>query len=710
MNVQVMKQRKRGGVAAAIACALLGSAFASERAHAIDLVLTPSTGAIKVGDTLNVDVLLTGLNANSEIVSAFDLDLLFNPQIFSMSAVQFSQLLGTDSLATANTATAGRIDFSNVSLLPNASLATLQGTSGTVRIATISLTATGAGQGTLTFDQQTPPGTLVIGSNPAARLTLDNVGSATFSVTQNQPPIANAGGSRTVTDGDLRPGETITLNAGPSTDPDGTITSYQWLEGQTVLGTGPTIQVKLTDGAHLITLRVTDNNGVISTDTVTINVAAAARVQVSQLAPFLPPNEAAMAAGIDSVCNRLLNKQGPLTSDQADLLNRCDGIQIPTNSIGNQVQAIEELNGEDFAAARVQMLLFSNFLQMGIEDRLMALRGGARGLSLANLNFIIDGQPVPVIELAELVKSVVGGASADEPGGLLDDKWSLWFRGNYTQGDKSTSLATPGFDASQFAMLAGLDYRVTNNFVVGGALSYGNSSIDFQPAGEGTLDTTTISLSLYGSAYLVRNLYVDVFANGANAAYNADRNIVYNDGLGLVSATAKGDTDGLNLSTGLNLGYEFVLGNITISPAIGALYIDANVDSFVEKGAGGLDLAFDDQSFSSFTVNAGVRANAILNFSWGVLIPQVRVDYVNELENDVAVFGVRFAADPDATAAPPIVIQTDNPDKSYWKLGAGFSAQFKHGFSGYVEYQRYEGFDFVQFHDISAGLRMQGSF
>jgi hypothetical protein len=99
-----------------------------------------------------------------------------------------------------------------------------------------------------------------------------------------------------------------------------------------------------------------------------------------------------------------------------------------------------------------------------------------------------------------------------------------------------------------------------------------------------------------------------------------------------------------------------------------------------------------------------------MNLQWGVLLPHVRIDYVREFENDVDVFGVRFAGDPDANSAPPILVTTDNPDQSYWRLAAGLSAQFKFGFSGYVEYQRLQSFEFISFQDVSVGLRMQRSF
>lgn len=39
-----------------------------------------------------------------------------------------------------------------------------------------------------------------------------------------------------------------------------------------------------------------------------------------------------------------------------------------------------------------------------------------------------------------------------------------------------------------------------------------------------------------------------------------------------------------------------------------------------------------------------------------MLLPHLRIDYVRELKDDVDVFGVRFAADPNAASTPPILV------------------------------------------------------
>jgi outer membrane autotransporter protein len=561
------------------------------------------------------------------------------------------------------------------------------------------------------------------GSNDVRLTVTDNVGnsstdSVAITVNAAAVPTANAGPDRTVADTDGEPGESVTLDGTGSTDPDDAIASFQWLldevDGEpTPLGTGPTITVRLPDGPNTVILIVTDNAQNTSTDTAVITVSEAPQEVVLSDIPNLTPNQRRMANKLDSMCDALAELAGgdvALPEDQLDLLTKCNGIRSAANTVGNQINAIEELIPDDFAVARTQTLLFANTQYASIMDRLMALRGGARGLSLAGLNVIVDGKMVPLADLQEMVgKFFGGGAAADEPGGLLSDKWGLWVRGNFSFGEKDASAASPAFDADQWAFVGGIDYRVSDKSVLGAALSYGSSEVEFA-ADDGALNTDSFALSLYGSAYAAKNFYFDGIVNISNSSYDAERNITYVDGIGLVTADAAGDTDGTTLSGGLSAGYDFLVGGLTISPNLGVFYIDTTIDGFTETGAGGLNLIYDEQEFTSFTGNAGLRLTYAWNVSWGVLLPHLRADYVREFEDDVDVFGVRFANDPNAASTPPVLVATDNPDQSYWRLAGGFSAQFKHGVSGYIEYQRLESFEFISFEDISIGLRFQRSF
>lgn len=542
------------------------------------------------------------------------------------------------------------------------------------------------------------------------------VSEVTITVGNASGPTANAGGNRNVEDTDAEDGANVTLDGSLSTDADGAIVTYRWSlitdsESETLLGSSgsPTLQTRLPNGENLIQLLVTDNVGLQSSDTVTITVADGPVITTLSDIPNLSPNQRRVAQALDRICGQLRDLS-ELSGDQQDLLIRCNGLQI-NNTTDNQVDALDEMVADDFAVARTQTLLFANTQYASVMDRLMALRGGAKGLSLAGLNIIVDGKSVPLAQLQDMVKGMLGGgASADEPGGLLSDKWGMWARGNYSFGEKDRNSSSPAFDANQWSMVGGLDYRFNDKWVGGVSLAYGQSSIDFNPRSEGALDTDTWAISLYGSTYAAKNFYFDGIVNVANASYGADRNISYVDGSGLVDVDARGDTDGMTYSAGLSGGYDFLVGGLTLSPTLGFFYIDATIDGFSERGAGGLNLIYDEQTFQSFTGNLGFRVTYAWNLSWGVLLPHVRVDYVREFKNDADVFGVRFAADPNAASTPPILVETDNPDESYWRLATGLSAQFIHGISGYIEYQRLESFEFINFQDVSMGLRFQRSF
>lgn len=90
----------------------------------------------------------------------------------------------------------------------------------------------------------------------------------------NQAPVANAGADQTVTDSNQNGTENVTLNGSASSDPDGSIVSYQWNEGGTAVATGATPTVLLSVGVHTLTLLVTDNGGLTATDVVVVTVQA----------------------------------------------------------------------------------------------------------------------------------------------------------------------------------------------------------------------------------------------------------------------------------------------------------------------------------------------------------------------------------------------------------------------------------------------------
>lgn len=90
----------------------------------------------------------------------------------------------------------------------------------------------------------------------------------------NQLPVANAGADATI----ILPDNSITLNGLPSADPDGLVTSFLWeqISGpEATMSDSSFAELLVTDlveGTYVFSLTVTDDDGAVNTDMVTVNV------------------------------------------------------------------------------------------------------------------------------------------------------------------------------------------------------------------------------------------------------------------------------------------------------------------------------------------------------------------------------------------------------------------------------------------------------
>ena len=130
-----------------------------------------------------------------------------------------------------------------------------------------------------------PTVTLSVGVHTIVLTVTDDEGATATDevvITVNAPaninPTADAGPDQTVIDTDDGGDEAITLDGSASTDSDGTIATYSWVEGVTEIATGVNPTVTLSVGVHTIVLTVTDDEGATATDEVVITVNAPANI------------------------------------------------------------------------------------------------------------------------------------------------------------------------------------------------------------------------------------------------------------------------------------------------------------------------------------------------------------------------------------------------------------------------------------------------
>ncbi len=121
---------------------------------------------------------------------------------------------------------------------------------------------------------------LALGTHTAELTVVDDEGASStdqliITVSEpapNQAPLADAGVDQQIIDVDEDGFESVTLDASNSSDSDGEIVSYEWLEGLQVIATGESPTIDLPVGGHALLLRIVDDEGAISEDGVLIDI------------------------------------------------------------------------------------------------------------------------------------------------------------------------------------------------------------------------------------------------------------------------------------------------------------------------------------------------------------------------------------------------------------------------------------------------------
>ena len=132
------------------------------------------------------------------------------------------------------------------------------------------------GSGAQVSYQYTTPGTYTVSltvTDNDGQSDTENVQITVLDSTPvNQGPVADAGSDQVVVDTDNSGSETVSLDGSGSSDSDGTIVSYEWVENGSQIATGVNPDVDLSVGSHTITLTVTDDDGATGNDVVLITV------------------------------------------------------------------------------------------------------------------------------------------------------------------------------------------------------------------------------------------------------------------------------------------------------------------------------------------------------------------------------------------------------------------------------------------------------
>ena len=207
--------------------------------------------------------------------------------------------------------------------------------------------------------------------------------------------------------------------------------------------------------------------------------------------------------------------------------------------------------------------------------------------------------------------------------------WNVWVAGDTSQLDIDNYKGFPdGVGSASGMIVAGADYRVAPGLIVGGALSSGRLSLDFnRPDGRdgGGFSQDEITASAY-LAYAKGPYRFDLIGTYGHLNYDIDRVVP----LGIASFAALGETSGSNVSLAATAGYDLKWGLLTHGPYVGLTLQRVHVDGFTETSIGPVALSFADQTRNSVVGALGYR----LNWDLGTFKPFANIAWKHEFASD----------------------------------------------------------------------------
>ena len=292
-----------------------------------------------------------------------------------------------------------------------------------------------------------------------------------------------------------------------------------------------------------------------------------------------------------------------------------------------------------------------------------------------------------------------GAASADpaNPLGI-----GVFVSTEYEKFTQDNTRFETGFDRDTVGMSFGADYLFRNGLILGAAFTYGHDFGDYDGVGGG-FDHNSYGILAYGSVQPIANMFIDAVAGYTRRDYNFDRRASITLGTLGVAGSTHGDTNGNEWRIGVNSGYDFVFGALTVGPRLGVLYRETTMNDFRESGGTGLELAYSNQNIQSLTLRPGVYGSYAFSTSWGVVIPQMTLEYVHEFLDDQRSVQFSFVQD---TQNRRFLFETTPPDRDYMNLGVGVSMVLPSGLQPFLNFRDMLAYQDRNSYTVTLGLRI----
>lgn len=247
---------------------------------------------------------------------------------------------------------------------------------------------------------------------------------------------------------------------------------------------------------------------------------------------------------------------------------------------------------------------------------------------------VLDG-PAQVVALNQATAAMARDSRA-----TLDSRFQQLRNGDNPQGalgvfggyagqhyDYSSNLAAGDGNATTHNLTVGVDYQLTDGWLIGALISGSND--DQQPSSRYEYKARGLLFSAFTALDVFEHGWVNADLHYATMDYDDIRRSMQ---LGSLTHTETGSTDGKQWGARVTVGYDFpVTSYLTTGPMAQFAWDYSNVSGYSEDGNDSTAMRFNDQNYHSQIGALGWR----LDSNFGLFNPYAEVSYQHQFGDDV---------------------------------------------------------------------------
>lgn len=438
-------------------------------------------------------------------------------------------------------------------------------------------------------------------------------------------------------------------------------------------------------GVDTFTYTIQDDSEAAETaiGTVTVNIVANAYSNLG-----LRSNYSSVADSFAAYCSNIRGLDDAEAGEtRRAMVGICEGLELlAQQNPAAATNALEQISPEETLSMQRASLDSGRAQTRVVSQRIAHIKSGGPALAF-------NGHA--------LSQHANGGGAGDD-----DSPWSalgLFVSAQIEQTEREQSDLENGYDSDGGSFTVGMDYRLNNNTVIGGALGVSNSELTYiDDAGKFDSDTNT---AIVFGAWSFGAFSIESQLGYSRMNFDSERNIRYSDSLRNVDNTLTSETKGTQQLFNVQGQWEWNKDAWTLYPYLRINAQQNDIEGYEEFGGGGYAIGIEDQQATQITLSSGVQGTYALSYSWGVLIPTFELSLLSEVESDrdTAVGYFIFDTQRNNTFA----LGNDGGDSSFYQIGLGASAIMKRGVSSFFQYKQISGYEFFSSWQVQAGLRFE---